>query len=190
MTIFRANDRLAEDERILVISDPEEFLLYREREKLRFKGIMMPYNISSSAADAARFCAISEAVPKIVSRYKLTEFTECKLLDDVPEIRPLFEIGNELSVFFERATGGKTARSFRLNSNYPDEFHQHRTNMTLGVLKSGTLCRNEAGVSYAVPNAHVLLFEDISHRAPVLDTATPDPRATFVINYTHPLASL
>jgi hypothetical protein len=155
MALFRAQDRLREDPRVLVISDLEDFALYREREKLKIKGIVMPYNVSSDAVDAAKLCARS---------------------NDIPKLEFIFDHGAN--------KGSPATSSFRINSNYPPIFHQHRTALTLGILNSGTVCQNESGEEYTIPGGHILICEDILHRAPPDDTPHnegDDPhRATFV----------
>jgi hypothetical protein len=193
MTLFREHDRLKQDSRILIISDPADFALYRDRGKLKIKGIMMPYNISGAALEAARFCSVSSSIPKTAynydrGKYKGSHYEQCRLVEDQKEILPLLEISKDLSAFFYAATGVVTTNSFRINSNYPNRFHEHRTAMSLGILKSGTVCLNETGEEYTIPNGYVLLCEDISHRAPQEENEPDDgPRATFVVIYDHPL---
>lgn len=54
MTVFRANDRLPEDERFLVISSYEEFELFRERQKLGFNGLLLEAPLTGSQRQAAK----------------------------------------------------------------------------------------------------------------------------------------
>ncbi len=53
MGLYRANDRLTEDWRILCIEDPEEFVLFRERHKLDIQGMLYRYPLTEQMIEDA-----------------------------------------------------------------------------------------------------------------------------------------
>lgn len=168
-----------QDSRLLVISAPEDFKLYRLREKLKINGLIFPYPIKADVLAAAELCAKTRRIP---TRRFITHdgnFEEIDI-DDKPELEPLKHIASDLKFLFYKACGQNSRVSLRVNSNYPIQPHQHRTALTLTFLGSGTVCYDLDNNPYAIPANHALICEDIKHNAPQ-NFSSDNPRCNFVV---------
>lgn len=211
MTLYRANDRLDHDDRVLKIRDPQEFALWGQRRELGFKGITCPFNITDELKSAAHHFSSSRAMDSgkdAVIAILNIEFHNGVMMEGYPTDRdrerlpisladhfrrkgilePLQQALYVLASFYHLATNCESALTFaRRDANEQTGWHTHSFPvLTVSVLRQGTRCRNSDGDGYIFNRGHMLLAEDIEHCAPVYSDAEfrEEPRVNLV-TYTH-----
>ena len=201
MTLYRANERHPEDERILVLpyQDPDEIVaLWHRRVTHDIDGIVWTHptspedletgaaNITTlsqqdglfEAAEPYRRYGIDpiEARRLIIHTWKDESVARMDEFD--PTVRTVF---HDLEGIFGRAVGSRRQgwAVVKTNSHSPHDFHQHDPVITFAFRKAGTLCLNKDQTRvYGIDAGQAaLICESVSHKAPEPDdTWRNDPR--------------
>ncbi len=190
MALYRTNERLDVDDRILVAQDMEEFALWRERAQLGFHGIICRYTEDLQTLRETAL-QIAEALRYEHSTY-FVRFTD---KDDYMRwelgLRGISQQGiniiTRLSNLFHAHVltnsmeGSRT--QLRINSNFPSDFHAHNDTLSFAFTQIGSVCRSPEGIEYPINAGRVILFdEDIEHRAQRKSAKwVSDPRVNLVI---------
>ena len=210
MGLFRANDRHPVDPRILIITDMDEFHLWRERAKLGIHGIVCDY--------PAPMETLQEAAQEIVVASKIEgdgdegigffEYdpgcrqAEYRLsrskLHDLPGLLRRDQIGPNaramiidlVELFHQTVTSTpnrQTAHLLRVNSQSIGTFHNHEATLTFSFAQNGSVCCTgnavDAGDIYTVEQGKVLVFDEtVWHKSPSWEDAwEEDPRVNLVL---------
>jgi hypothetical protein len=176
MALFREEDRLKEDWRILKISDPRDFALFPRAEALEFTGMVYSHPLSPTLKEDVdaficprsleydvEFNAGSGWLSKVFNLYR----------SGIPRL--FWPVAIDLSVLNELAfpDHNTTGLYLRFNSEYPqyqdEPNHMHDSTMTYAAKGHSTLLQNEEGGFYKLPDNTVALIGDYQrHIAPDL----------------------
>ena len=180
MALFRAEDRLPEDNRILKIKDPVEFSLFAQREQLKISGIVCPYDPFTKEdveiiTDFARDFYKSAGQRPWFPAWR--EGAEQSIPSSAPvALRKTFPV---LRLAFVTAMNRLPASiDIYANNQIPGTPHVHEPALNYSYLKQGPICVNELGESYSIATRHMIMIgEDLSHMAQQ-GCSEADPRLT------------
>lgn len=168
MALFREKDRLAEDWRMLKISDPDDFALFPRAEELDFIGMVYDYPVPQRLQEKL---AAPYPLPenKEYEAYVKTRSSSLTKIFHLAQNRFPFEFWKtacDLSSYFSRARPvlRHSEIFLRFNSSYPQpsenevpHFHREAA-ITLALKNGGTRLENEEGVLYEQPKNRVILI--------------------------------
>ena len=194
--MFREQDRLKEDPRMLRIHDPSDFALYQRHKELGFKGMVYDYSLNEHFK-AANLLQIPQGRQAEFETVFLTgtiedeqglSYMQRKLAqDDFPE--PYWPVAIDLFSYKEIAqinTNRCSDITLRFNTHYPQYAispdHAHDAILTLSVKGHSSVLQNEEGGFYKTRNGDVTLIGDgMLHWAPEKDPNQP-VRAVLAVN--------
>ena len=198
MVLFRADKRLPVDPRFLVIGDPADFSLFRERKKLKLNGILYPYNVFTPEDDqvikkfarktyrevrgkAGTIGIPSTQLPSMEGNSISKEYKQNLTTFDLPSI---IEDTLAFSVYaYQRAMAvSPYTTELRCNSDYPPRPHSHAPAITFAFNRCSTVIHIDSLRTHTIPAKWVAIFdEQVVHSAPKLSRTYTDPRLNIVV---------
>ena len=198
MVLFRAENRLPVDPRFLVIDDPADFSLFRERKELKLNGILYPYNVftpkddqvirdfalanyRASSGDADYIKIPSIELPSMEGGFISKEYKGILATLDLPSV-----IENTLAFSvdaYRRAMAeSPCSTQLRCNSDYPQVPHIHAPALTFSFNRSGTVIYIDSLKTHTIPAKCISIFdEEVVHIGPQLSETRNDPRVNLVV---------
>jgi len=180
MALYRENDRLECDSRILKITDIDEASLWLERSKLNIRGLICDYpslsKLNKATKDMVELSKNYNSNRKKTARKWDYAHNEKNITSESDIKNGMSEDVNDvvkvLAEIYRRAIGIDIASALVIVNNRNERAtkrHQDRgvSPMVCTFNQAGTICENEYGKEYAVEAGKILLIDNtIWHRAP------------------------